>query len=52
VKKEARLLAREARQALALKRGLRGKAGDLDTVTGEVEGGLAEEDAADSTADK
>ncbi len=44
VKKEATLLVREARAALALKRGLRGKAGDLETVTGEVAGGLSSKD--------
>jgi signal peptidase I len=44
VKKEATLLVREARAALSLKRGLRGKGGDLGTVTAEVEKGLAERD--------
>jgi signal peptidase I len=44
VKKEATMLVREARAALSLKRGLRGKGGDLDTVTSEVEKGLAERD--------
>jgi signal peptidase I len=44
VRKEARILTREARQALALKAGLRGKAGDLETVTNEVESGLSERD--------
>ena len=44
VKKEATLLVREARAALSLKKNLRGKAGDLGTVTGEVESGLAKKD--------
>lgn len=44
VRKEATLLVREARAALSLKRGLRGKGGDLATVTSEVEKGLAGED--------
>jgi len=46
VKKEASLLVREARTALGLKRGLRGKAGDLETVTSDVERGLADGDLA------
>jgi hypothetical protein len=41
VKKEARVLVREARLALTLKEGLRGQAGDLERVTSEVEHGLA-----------
>jgi signal peptidase I len=44
VRKEARQLAREARLALSLKPGLRGKAGDLEMVTGEVESGLRGKD--------
>ena len=44
VRKEARLLVRESRQALALKRGLRGKAGDLETVTNEIDQGLRGKD--------
>ena len=44
VRKEARFLIRAARAALTLKRGLRGKAGDLETVTKRVETGLAERD--------
>ncbi|MBS1121706.1 MAG: signal peptidase [Deltaproteobacteria bacterium] len=44
VKKEASLLVREARAALNLKRGLRGKAGDLEAATAEVEGGLSAKD--------
>jgi signal peptidase I len=45
VKKEARALAREARLAVSLKKGLRGKNGyDLETVTDEVEQGLAGRD--------
>ena len=37
VRKEATILVREARGALNLKRGLRGKAGDLEAATKEVE---------------
>jgi signal peptidase I len=44
VRKEGRLLVREARAALALKKSLRGKAGDLETATVEVEKGLADKD--------
>ena len=44
VRKEATLLVREARTALAVKRGLRGKGGDLDAVTSEVEKGLSDRD--------
>jgi signal peptidase I len=44
VKKEATLLVREARAALSLKKSLRGRAGDLGTVTGEVETALAKKD--------
>ena len=44
VRKEARFLVRAARAALTLKRGLRGKAGDLETITKRVETGLAERD--------
>jgi signal peptidase I len=44
VRKEAVLLVREARAALSLKRGLRGKAGDLEGATSEVEGGLSAKD--------
>ena len=44
VRKEATLLVREARTALSLKKNLRGKGGDLGTVTGEVERGLAGSD--------
>jgi signal peptidase I len=46
VRKEAKGLVREARGALTLKKGLRGKAGDLETVTREVEKGLADRDYA------
>jgi signal peptidase I len=46
VRKEAKSLVREARGALTLKKGLRGKAGDLETVTREVEKGLEERDYA------
>jgi signal peptidase I len=41
VRKEAELLSREARAALALKRNLRGKAGELATVVGAVDAALA-----------
>ncbi len=45
VKKEAVLLVREARTAMgASKRPLRGKGGDLETITSEVETGLKERD--------
>ena len=44
VKKEAAILVREARAALNLKKGLRGKAGSLETATSEVEQGLAGKD--------
>jgi signal peptidase I len=44
VRKEASLLVREARAALNLKKGLRGKAGDLEAATADVEGGLAKKD--------
>src|SRR5574338_136621 len=44
VRKEATLLVRDARAALALKPGLRGKGGDLATVTGDVDKGLRESD--------
>jgi signal peptidase I len=41
VRKEAMALVREARVALGLKRGLRGKAGDLETATAIMEKSLA-----------
>ena len=44
VRKEARALVREARGALNVKKGLRGKAGDLETATAEIEQGLANKD--------
>src|SRR4051812_24045490 len=44
VKKEALLLVKEARAALVLKRGLRGKGGDLESVTAQVEGGIKDAD--------
>jgi signal peptidase I len=44
VKKEARGLVRKSRMALAQSKGLRGKAGDLETVTSEVERGLRDKD--------
>jgi hypothetical protein len=46
VRKEAVALVREARAALGLKRGLRGKAGDLESATAAVEQGLAAKDLA------
>jgi len=44
VRKEATLLVREARTALAKKSGLKGKAGDLETVTTDVEKALVAKD--------
>jgi signal peptidase I len=44
VRKEAVLLVREARTALAKKSGARGKAGDLESVTTEVEKALSAND--------
>jgi len=44
VRKEAELLAREARAALALKRNLRGKAGDLGAALAAVDAALAAKD--------
>lgn len=44
VRKEATLLVREARAALEVKKGLRGKAGDLDVATAEVDAGLKAKD--------
>ena len=44
VRKEATLLLREARAALAVKPGLRGKGGDLSSVTGDVDRALRERD--------
>ncbi len=44
VKKEATALVREARAALAIKRNLRGKAGDLQVVTDDVVAGLNAKD--------
>jgi signal peptidase I len=44
VRYEAQALAREARAALALKRNLRGKAGELEAVLAEVDRGLAAQD--------
>jgi signal peptidase I len=46
VRREATALVREARAALGVKRGLRGKAGDLETATSAVEKGLAAKDLA------
>ena len=36
IRKEATLLVREARTAVSLKKGLRGKGGDLETVTSGI----------------
>jgi len=44
VRKEARELVRAARAALLQRKGLQGKAGDLETVTRDVEDGLAGKD--------
>ena len=44
VRKEAKALAREARGALGIKKGLRGKAGDLEAATAEIESALAAKD--------
>jgi signal peptidase I len=44
VRREATALVREARAALSLKRGLRGKAGDLESATAAVEKSLAAKD--------
>ena len=44
IRKEARFLVREARDALSIKKGLSGKGGDLETVTSTVEKGLREKD--------
>lgn len=44
IRKEAAILVRDARAALSLKNGLRGKGGDLETVTSEVEKGLVDKD--------
>jgi len=44
VRREAAVLVREARAALSVKRGLRGKAGDLESATAAVEKGLAAKD--------
>jgi signal peptidase I len=44
VRKEAELLSREARAALALKRNLRGKAGDLQSAVTAIDAALAAKD--------
>ncbi|HSD89826.1 MAG TPA: signal peptidase I, partial [Kofleriaceae bacterium] len=44
VRREAKDLVRDARGALTIKRGLRGKAGDLEEVTSKIEAGLANKD--------
>ena len=44
VRKEARELVRAARAALLQRKGLQGKAGDLETITRDVEDGLADKD--------
>jgi len=46
VRREARILVKEARAALGVKRGLRGKGGDLETVTAGMEGSLSNSDLA------
>lgn len=46
VRREAKILVKEARSALGVKRGLRGKGGDLETVTAGMEGSLAKRDLA------
>jgi signal peptidase I len=47
VRKEASVLVREARAALRIKRGLKGKAGDLEAVTTTVEGALRDNNNAE-----
>jgi len=44
VRREARVLVKEARAALGIKRGLRGKGGDLESVTAGMETSLAKSD--------
>ncbi|HEY5946618.1 MAG TPA: hypothetical protein VIV40_14045, partial [Kofleriaceae bacterium] len=44
IRKEARVLVREARTALSLEPGLRGKRGDLAAITDDVEKGLRDRD--------
>jgi signal peptidase I len=44
VRREARLLVKEARAAIGIKRGLHGKGGDLETVTAAMESGLSTRD--------
>jgi len=44
VRREARLLVKEARAAIGIKRGLKGKGGDLETVTAAMEKGLSTRD--------
>jgi len=46
VRREARFLVKEARTALSIRKGLRGKGGDLETVTSAVERGLGTKDIA------
>ena len=46
VRREAKSLAKEARAAIGLKRGLQGKGGDLETVTHSVEEALKSKDNA------
>src|SRR5688500_13976985 len=46
IRKEATQLVREARTALSLKEGLRGKGGDLETVTSDMEKSLRDHDRA------
>jgi signal peptidase I len=46
VRREAKLLVKEARAAIGIKRGLHGKGGDLEGVTAAMEKGLSEQDLA------
>ena len=46
VRREAKSLVKQSRAAIAIKRGLRGKGGDLETVTGAMEKALSDGDRA------
>ncbi|MEO8842156.1 MAG: signal peptidase I [Kofleriaceae bacterium] len=46
VRREAKLLVKEARAAIGIKRGLHGKEGDLEGVTATMEKGLSDKDMA------
>jgi signal peptidase I len=46
VRREAKLLVKEARAAIGIKRGLHGKGGDLEGVTATMEKGLSQKDMA------